>query len=497
MQCLSGQKLLVLKDRRCSHPESCQGQDVLVRAQGPLADLVLRGTEYGLDVLHLIGEKRHHHHLSFPEVHGLLSSEFGVTISERHVPNLFRLYLALLECRSVREEAVRARLRQQGRLVISGDAVRFDDHSPRLYVFREVISGEILVAARVEVASRVALSQLLAPIREIGVPVVGTICDKEESLLGAFQDVFPEAKHQICQAHYVMNLVKPMSSELTSMNEGVREVVRRVRDIETTLDRARVASPAELNLARDLCRAVGALGKSQAGDKLKDPPALKRFRRLNDLADRTQQVLEMKGGTWPLLTRILAALTALGALAELGRRLDRQFDMVRQILRLLDSDGPAEAVAGRLRTFLDGLIKEAPRRGRGAPRGRFIDHVVKVSERFWVGLFECYNHPDIPRTNNALEQFFNSLKRDARRLHGGKSTSGGPLDSLAPILVELWNRLEEKPSLAEVREGLSPEKLREARQRLEEISEPARRRRSFLRDPDSHLGRSLTNFLTD
>ncbi len=34
----------------------------------------------------------------------------------------------------------------------------------------------------------------------------------------------------------------------------------------------------------------------------------------------------------------------------------------------------------------------------------FATHFYKVSRSYWRGLFCCYDVPDLPRTNNALEQ---------------------------------------------------------------------------------------------
>ena len=165
--------------------------------------------EFGLDILAFIGEKRQQDRLSFPKIHKRLTQAHNVNISERHVPNLFRLYLALLECRSARDEVVQALMREQGRMILSGDAIRLDDVSPALYVIREVLSGEVLTAARLETASKEALVEMMAPIKEIGVPVVGTVSDKEKALLDAFESAFPEAAHQICQTHYAEPWIMP------------------------------------------------------------------------------------------------------------------------------------------------------------------------------------------------------------------------------------------------------------------------------------------------
>ena len=47
----------------------------------------------------------------------------------------------------------------------------------------------------------------------------------------------------------------------------------------------------------------------------------------------------------------------------------------------------------------------------------------KVTTSYWSGLFHCYDHADLPRTNNDLEQYFGSARyherQDENRLHPG------------------------------------------------------------------------------
>ena len=52
-----------------------------------------------------------------------------------------------------------------------------------------------------------------------------------------------------------------------------------------------------------------------------------------------------------------------------------------------------------------------------------VAHFVKVSRSYWPGLFHCYNDPDLPRTNNSLEQQFGSYRWHERRITGRKTAS--------------------------------------------------------------------------
>jgi hypothetical protein len=49
----------------------------------------------------------------------------------------------------------------------------------------------------------------------------------------------------------------------------------------------------------------------------------------------------------------------------------------------------------------------------------------KVTASYWPGLFHCYDHINLPRTNNDLEQYFGSARYHERRATGRKQASPG------------------------------------------------------------------------
>ena len=152
LQLLTSKQMVTQKDRCCINPE-CAECGTLILPVFAEGRLVLKGCEYGLDVIGMVGERHMRGHKSFGEIHEELTAEpHGVRICARHVSNIFRTYLAIVGARTLNAGAVQARLDAQGRLILSIDAVKFDDVSPALYVVREVLSGEILLAERVEKA---------------------------------------------------------------------------------------------------------------------------------------------------------------------------------------------------------------------------------------------------------------------------------------------------------------------------------------------------------
>jgi hypothetical protein len=163
----------------------------------------------------------------------------------------------------------------------------------------------------------------------------------------------------------------------------------------------------------------------------------------------------------------------------------------------LDSKNSATQVKRTLRTYLNRTADQAPRRGRGAATGHFIDHVVAVSNRYWPGLFHCYDNPRIARTTNALEGFFGSSKRGVRQTTGRKSTVGGRLESCGEVVVRL-QALQKTMSPADLARhitAVSPKTYQQTQQRLDRLRAPARERRSIQRDPQRFLDSVVSKWI--
>src|SRR3712207_5628887 len=65
----------------------------------------------------------------------------------------------------------------------------------------------------------------------------------------------------------------------------------------------------------------------------------------------------------------------------------------------------------------------ARHRARAGDLAGAIDHFCKVTRSYRPGLFHCYAVPELPRTNNGLEQLFGSQRHHERRATGRKMAS--------------------------------------------------------------------------
>jgi hypothetical protein len=397
-----------------------------------------------------------------------------------------------VEGRNLTKSCVLDRLRKQGGIILSADAVTFDETSPSLFVVRDVPSGEILYAQRLEGADgkRSQLyAEVLRKVESCGVPVKGVVTDKEGSLVAAVREVFPDIPHQFCQAHFLQNLKKSFDPELSEMAKAVREVVRLTKESEREFKAAEVSE--ERQLALELCRVIKTQGKTQ-GDKLANPTAFKRYKRLSRVA-HTVEDARKRPGSWLYLNRLSGILSGLDAQRDLGSLLEKQVGVVRTVAHTLkERKATGSEVAAELDDYLNALDDMAFPDLRWT---RFVNGAKRLSERYWPGLFHAYDLAGLPTTNNELESFFGALKRQQRRVTGKKATSGGPIETCAPFVLGAWNIVQRHPDLVPLLRELPDQDIADAKAKLEKLTEPVKLKRSVARDSDSYLNNLLSGWL--
>ena len=128
-----------------------------------------------------------------PEIH----AQGGVEISERTVGHLLNRYdevlaVSLTDSRRLRE--------QQGRVILAVDGLQPDVGHEVLWVVRECVSGEIMLA-------RLMLS---AATEDFAGGVAGVISDGQHPIRQAVARVFPGVPHQLRQFHYLREAALPI-----------------------------------------------------------------------------------------------------------------------------------------------------------------------------------------------------------------------------------------------------------------------------------------------
>jgi hypothetical protein len=111
---------------------------------------------------------------------------------------------------------------------------------------------------------------------------------------------------------------------------------------------------------------------------------------------------------------------------------------------------------------------------------------AKVSASYWPDLFHCYDVPDLPRTNNDLEQYFGSARHLERRATGRKMASPALVVRGAVRMVALMATRDHPFSADDLR----PRDVAawQALRRRTEARHVARRVQArFRRDPAAYL----------
>ena len=197
---LSGPVRLRLRIRRCRAPDCWRFRmPCRPEAEGALA---LPRHEFGLDVIALVGLLRHREHRSVPEIHAALR-ERGVAIAERSVTNLLDRYDELLATALTGTRRLRRVLKRQGGVILALDGLQPDVGHEVLWVVRDCLSGEVLLARSLLSGRAADLEPLLREVAEaVGVPVLGVVSDGQTSVRRAVAEALPGVPHQLCQFHF-------------------------------------------------------------------------------------------------------------------------------------------------------------------------------------------------------------------------------------------------------------------------------------------------------
>ena len=286
---LTGVTRLNLTIRRC-HAPTCTAHKKPYRpeAEGALA---LPRHEFGLDVIALVGRLRYTEHRSVPEIHAHLVRH-KVDVSERTVTNLLDRYDELLAVVLADDRRLKKILTQQGQVILGIDGPQPDVGHEVLWVIRDCLSGEILLAKSLLSARNQDLAVLLEQVKSAcPVPVAGIVSDGQHSIRKAVGAAFPGVPYQLCQFHYLREAAKPIYEADRHAKKELKKKVRTVRGVER---RTEGRTDPEAEVIRGYCSAV----RSALTDDGRPPleaSGLKLHRRLNAIVGSLDRA-EEKGG---------------------------------------------------------------------------------------------------------------------------------------------------------------------------------------------------------
>jgi hypothetical protein len=248
---LKGNYRLTLHIRRCRN-QQCEWYHRPYRPEEEGRWALPHG-EFGLDVIALVGTLRYTYHRSIPEIHQALRDR-GVPIAERTVTHLLQRYEELVALHLAEKPRLRERFKEQGQVILAIDGLQPDVGHEVLWVLRDCLSGEVLLARSLLSACEADLANLLREVQqEVDVPVRGVILDGQHSIRKAVQAALPDVAHQLCHFHYLREAAKPVYEADRHAKKELKKHLRGVRPIERAVEQR---NDAEAEAIRGYCLAV-------------------------------------------------------------------------------------------------------------------------------------------------------------------------------------------------------------------------------------------------
>lgn len=236
VQTLKGPIRVAGKSKECANPVCTKYGKHYYASRVNL--ISLPKSTYGLDVLAFIGWQHEHEHKQLVEIQRALNQR-GILVNERNVGRLYRQFLGLLG--AVKEpilEKLAVTVQEHGGVIWALDALQPEGCGTLLYVLYEVLSATPVAALQVEAITTQALVKWLKPYQELGLVVLGTLSDGEESIGSALKTCWPEAAHQRCQCHFLGNLAEAVLPQDDELRQNMKKDLGGLPSVPDTLPEA-------------------------------------------------------------------------------------------------------------------------------------------------------------------------------------------------------------------------------------------------------------------
>src|SRR3954454_18438887 len=231
---LDGSVRLRLQIRSCRNP-GCSRHRACLRPEQE-GRFALPRHEFGLDVIALVGRLRHAEHRSVPEIHAELARR-GVPICPRSVTNLLDRYDELLALSCGDAERLRRVTKPAGRVILAIDGLQPDVGHEVLWVIRDVLSGEVLLARSLLSSRQDDLAELIDEVKAaLPVPIAGVVSGGQTSIRNAVAKACDGVPHQLCHFHSLREAATPVYEADRHIKVQLKKKVRGVRPIEREVE---------------------------------------------------------------------------------------------------------------------------------------------------------------------------------------------------------------------------------------------------------------------
>jgi hypothetical protein len=440
--------------------------------------LALPGFTFGLDIVIFAGKLHLGEHQTVDEVHENISKRLaplGVSISRREITYLFDAFSTLLRatCDLRSDEEWKKEVEKNGGIIVSIDGIKPDQGNETIYIVRDMLTGRLLTAENVTDNSTEKIKQILAPIVELSVPVLGTISDAQLAEIQGLTQLWPDAPHQTCQFHALRDAgAKAMAEDRRVKKEIRKKIQSRLKDLRKEIkgqkQQAGEAEKEQLDILDEYalgCQAV----LNQDGIAPFDYKGIDAYDTLDDIADSLEKI--KKKGHFNSVG-ILLQLNYLEQLLNEREGWREQIESIRRMRQwVLDAehilDGswaepsdeikdeiqkkydeqrpehPQEEqkeeyiskleqskkqglvtnkdVSERFSIFIQNLDQKLDNGTLTQKEHKCLEHFLKTLDNVYPYLIQCYDQENFPRTNNKTEGCIHKIKARYRRISGRKN----------------------------------------------------------------------------
>src|SRR5207302_9039544 len=120
-----------------------------------------------------------------------------------------------------------------GRVILAIDGLQPDVGHEVLWVLRDCLSGEVLLARSLLSSTQDDLARLITEVKEaLSVPIAGAVSDGQDSIRKAVKKALDGVPHQLCHFHDLREAAKPIYEADRHAKKELKKRARGVRPIE-------------------------------------------------------------------------------------------------------------------------------------------------------------------------------------------------------------------------------------------------------------------------
>jgi hypothetical protein len=153
------------------------------------------------------------------------------------VTNLLDRYDELLALSLADDRRLQRITAAEGRVILAIDGLQPDVGHEVLWVLRDCLSGEVLLAKSLLSSTQDDLAALIAQVKTaLKVPITGVVSDGQDAIRKAVMKALPGVPHQLCHFHYLREAAKPIFEADRHAKKELKKRVRGVRPLERKVE---------------------------------------------------------------------------------------------------------------------------------------------------------------------------------------------------------------------------------------------------------------------